>query len=279
MEPQQPSGRNQNGRAHATVRLADVDVLSSSVERVDIRASGDERRGVGAHVVEIRTQVGRQELWIDGVYQPYFVGPDGYTLQAHVYAPPERTLIAAAQAYITDQQPTKIVGPRRLPGEAADPSLGDDVDIPGSTCVRKNFVDLTADERHRFGVALNTLNERGVIAAFSKEHADNWFKVHFGSAFLPWHRHFLLRFERELQSVDSRVTLPYWDSTRADSDDIFNAPQWVSFFGDRNIQGGVLDPDDWELTRGSGGAALPTIGMVTNALGAADYPTFRGIEA
>ena len=88
MEPQQPSGRNQNGRAHATVRLADVDVLSSSVERVDIRASGDERRGVGAHAVQIRTQVGRQELWIDGLYQPYFVGPDGYTLQAHVYAPP-----------------------------------------------------------------------------------------------------------------------------------------------------------------------------------------------
>ncbi|MYA96793.1 MAG: tyrosinase family protein [Nitrospinae bacterium] len=34
---------------------------------------------------------------------------------------------------------------------------------------------------------------------------------HGGPAFLPWHREWLLRFERDLQSIDSTVTLPYWD--------------------------------------------------------------------
>ena len=31
------------------------------------------------------------------------------------------------------------------------------------------------------------------------------------SAFLPWHREYLLRFERDLQSINPEVTLPYWE--------------------------------------------------------------------
>lgn len=34
---------------------------------------------------------------------------------------------------------------------------------------------------------------------------------HDGPGFLPWHREWLRRFEMDLQSVDSTVTLPYWD--------------------------------------------------------------------
>lgn len=35
-------------------------------------------------------------------------------------------------------------------------------------------------------------------------------QAHRGSAFLPWHRAFLLRIERELQAINPAVTLPYW---------------------------------------------------------------------
>jgi hypothetical protein len=37
--------------------------------------------------------------------------------------------------------------------------------------------------------------------------------AHQGSAFGPWHREFLLRFELELQKFDPTVMLPYWDWT------------------------------------------------------------------
>jgi hypothetical protein len=37
--------------------------------------------------------------------------------------------------------------------------------------------------------------------------------AHQGSAFGPWHREFLLRFELALQSFDATVMLPYWDWT------------------------------------------------------------------
>ena len=37
--------------------------------------------------------------------------------------------------------------------------------------------------------------------------------AHQASAFGPWHREFLLRFELVLQTFDSTVMLPYWDWT------------------------------------------------------------------
>lgn len=41
--------------------------------------------------------------------------------------------------------------------------------------------------------------------------APSW--GHMAAAFGPWHRVLLLKFEKELQTVDATVTIPYWDWT------------------------------------------------------------------
>lgn len=37
--------------------------------------------------------------------------------------------------------------------------------------------------------------------------------AHRGSAFLPWHREFLLQLESDLQAINSAITIPYWNWT------------------------------------------------------------------
>jgi tyrosinase len=110
--------------------------------------------------------------------------------------------------------------------------------------IRRNAKDLTNDERDRFINALHTLkttvpagSQTNIYDQFVAIHlgvASLFFSpqtlggnvpgaaqgtaagtdgAHRGPAFLPWHREFLLRLEGELQNVDSRVTLPYWEWT------------------------------------------------------------------
>ena len=82
--------------------------------------------------------------------------------------------------------------------------------------VRKNANTLSAEERDRFLRALAKLNlVFGTYAPFQLIHsvtngATYPSQAHHRAAFLPWHRAFLLRLERELQAVDPAVTLPYW---------------------------------------------------------------------
>lgn len=85
--------------------------------------------------------------------------------------------------------------------------------------VRKNQANLTADEKRRFVDALLQLKRSGKYDAFVTTHnafilgdTDNGERTgHRSPSFLPWHRRFLLEFERALQSVDPSVALPYWD--------------------------------------------------------------------
>ena len=76
---------------------------------------------------------------------------------------------------------------------------------------RKNYRDLTSDERDRYVEALHYLKGNGVIDQFANEHGNFFLNAHDGSSFLPWHREFLRRFEDELRVVDSGITIPYWD--------------------------------------------------------------------
>ncbi|MEV7776559.1 tyrosinase family protein [Kitasatospora sp. NPDC086791] len=87
--------------------------------------------------------------------------------------------------------------------------------------VRKSQATLTAAEKRAFVNAVLELKRRGAYDAFVSTHNDFIMSDtdttertgHRSPSFLPWHRSFLLRFERALQAIDATVTLPYWDWT------------------------------------------------------------------
>ena len=108
--------------------------------------------------------------------------------------------------------------------------------------LRKNFVFLTNGERTRLASALNKVLASNFLPQIASQHSSNFNSgIHWGSAFLPWHRWFLQHLEVELQRVESpEVTIPYWDWTRPDSRSI-DAEPWKSFFGGRSNTGGQFD--------------------------------------
>ena len=115
--------------------------------------------------------------------------------------------------------------------------------------------------------------------------------AHVGPAFLPWHRYYLYRFERQLQRRMPNVTIPYWDWTQ-DADDPFNSPIWADDFlggnGDSQdnnlVKTGPFAVDQWitinidgsikgglQRQFGQINPKLPTQADVNIALGEAPY--------
>lgn len=96
---------------------------------------------------------------------------------------------------------------------------------PAMVRIRKNANSLTATERDRFLVALASLNGlgNGPYRDFRDMHVagppDD--EAHGGPGFLPWHRAYLLDFERALQAIDAEVSLPYWRFDQA-APNVFN---------------------------------------------------------
>jgi tyrosinase len=111
---------------------------------------------------------------------------------------------------------------------------------------RKNQATLSADEKSRFVAAVLALKVSplfglGKYDQYVRVHRDAAHAAHRGPAFLPWHREFLRRFELDLQSVDSNVTLPYWDWSvdNSPSSSIWN-PDFMGGNG-RTSDGKVMD--------------------------------------
>jgi tyrosinase len=88
--------------------------------------------------------------------------------------------------------------------------------------VRKNQAKLTAAEKRAFVNAVVELKRRGRYDPFVLTHREISMsdfespvrQGHGAPSFLPWHRQYLIDFERALQSIDPDVSLPYWDWTR-----------------------------------------------------------------
>ncbi|WP_432816271.1 grixazone synthase [Streptomyces vilmorinianum] len=129
--------------------------------------------------------------------------------------------------------------------------------------VRKNHLHMTAEEKRRFVAAVLEIKRRGVYDRFVELHIkvnsqDYLDKLggarlgHVNPGLLPWHRQYLLDFERELQKVDPRVTLPYWDWT---TDQGADSPLWDEKFmggngrpGDNRVMTGPFARDNgWKL--------------------------------
>jgi tyrosinase len=111
--------------------------------------------------------------------------------------------------------------------------------------VRKDQSTLTDSERAAFVNAVLGLKNRfedgsttSVYDEFVLLHQaamDNH-ALHVGPAFFPWHREFLDLFERELQTINPQVTIPYWNWA---VDDQTTSAIWNSDF-----MGGDGDPTD-----------------------------------
>lgn len=133
----------------------------------------------------------------------------------------------------------RIVAQERANGQLSGPSL---VEHPVMVRVRKNGESFSTTERDRFLSALATLNGRG-LGRFTDlrdmHNRDAYSQIHVNVSFLPWHRAYLLDFERELQAIDPEVALPYWRFDEA-------APKLIqpSFMG----RGRVGQPVDFSRT-------------------------------
>ena len=74
---------------------------------------------------------------------------------------------------------------------------------------------MTLEERMRFIEAYKIMSTKEPFKTRYLElimsHPKLASHIHNKAQFLPWHRLFLIKFEKILQQVDPRVTLPYWD--------------------------------------------------------------------
>ncbi|MFF3751701.1 tyrosinase family protein [Streptomyces sp. NPDC002018] len=129
---------------------------------------------------------------------------------------------------------------------------------------RKNQRNLTSAERRRFVSAVLALKRSGEYDEFVRTHIAHYVAdgedgpraAHMTPSFFPWHRRFLLEFERALQRVDPAVTVPYWDWT---ADNTPAAALWSEDFlggtgraGDLKVMTGPFahDTGHWTIRGG-----------------------------
>ena len=126
---------------------------------------------------------------------------------------------------------------------------------------------MTSAEKQAYVDALNQLWDEGVIQQFTQFHEAEAPDIHRSEAFLPWHREFTIRFERELQRVNPDLSIPYWD-WRTDRS---RTPEWD--------QADFLGPfdDSWSLNRNLGQKEryypLPTTEQIDQALALPNFST------
>ena len=135
----------------------------------------------------------------------------------------------------------------------------------GDYRVRKNAKDMTAEEKFNFTNAIKALKKKpslwipglNTYDTFVLWHRDAFTcglnAAHMGSAFLPWHRQYLMLFEEQLRSVDPTVSLVYWDWTvDQDVDSYVWQPDLMGGDGSDDDNEAVIDgpfaKGSWEIS-------------------------------
>lgn len=128
--------------------------------------------------------------------------------------------------------------------------------------LRKNVTSLTASEKSAYVNALLELKKRGAYDKYVHWHhhvmvptvlpheprdANYRNGAHRGPAFLPWHREFLMQLEQELRTIDSNITIPYWDWT---ADAATQDPTTAVIWQDDFMGGDGLESDEWRVQTG-----------------------------
>ncbi|MEW4461462.1 tyrosinase family protein [Roseibium algicola] len=144
--------------------------------------------------------------------------------------------------------------------------------------IRRSFTSLSMSELDALASAFNKVWDAGLIVSNAQLHDDNFYKgIHWGPAFLPWHRDFLRKLELALQSHDTTVTLPYWDWTEAESRDL-NSGEWERVFGGRDNKGGKFDHWTYFRNNVAAGRPLPALSDIVGELEAPSFLRFRALE-
>ncbi|KUL24400.1 tyrosinase family protein [Actinoplanes awajinensis] len=161
--------------------------------------------------------------------------------------------------------------------------------------VRKSARNLTGPEKAAFVAAVKRLKAQTTgrnYDWFVTTHMTYFAGVngiryaHQAPSFLPWHRQYLIEFERALQVYDPSVSVPYWDWTvdRSTSGAPFtadllggngsggNGPVTTGpFAGATNWRINVGSTTATSLRRAMGTNTLPTAAQVTSVLGVSAY--------
>lgn len=93
-----------------------------------------------------------------------------------------------------------------------------------SLYLRRNFFQLNDSEKFNLIEKMMQLKSIGIYDNYALLHANIFPVVHNNNFFLPWHRWFLIDFEKQLG-----MPIPYWDST-VDSKNETNSEIW-NYFG------------------------------------------------
>lgn len=164
--------------------------------------------------------------------------------------------------------------------------------------IRKNVTELTSAEKSELTSAIKAIKASGKYDQHVLRHAlAPMTAIHRSPAFLPWHRYFLVDYEKDLQQASGNpdLALPYWNwAEDAARPDPTSAPVWAN-----DLMGGNGDPADnwivktgpfrqgeWTIVNSSGSPAgplirrfgvaaptLPTQADVDNALATTPFDT------